>query len=504
MTERLVKELGLDRYGRMLQRAVGSECPVAFCDAAGQPLWASDGGPESRIRSALRGLDDTDCVFSDAPVQRIDLEAESLFCAAVGRDDGEPVGWLVTLADRELPDERRAAIADGLPDLALCIAREYRLSQEANALAQELSGRYEELNLMYSLEGHVRAFEEGVAGVEALLRNLTERIEVDLAAFVVSTRAEPIHAVKPMKAIENLDLVLTAIRGDLFRFVCTGGVALAINAPDDPRRSYLLANMRHRVVACPVLDLGSRAMLVLVRMEDRPEFTNGDRSLAKVIANQTAIMMQNHLMLGRLERFSEQMAQSLIEAIEAKDPYTRGHSERVQTISVAIGKAASLSGTTVEDISWGALLHDVGKIGIPDSIICKAGGLSNDEYTMIKTHPERSFEILRHVENLRRGAVDAARHHHERFDGGGYPSGLRGKAIPVEARVISIADTYDAVTSSRSYRPGSDHDSAMRVIREAAGSQLDDDLVRVFERACEATPEWIARSPAAPPESPDG
>ena len=277
-----------------------------------------------------------------------------------------------------------------------------------------------------------------------------------------------------------------------------------VNSGWSSRRPYLFTNMAHRVLACPVLDFGAEsAMLVLIRQADQPEFTNGDRNLAKVIATQTAIMMQNHVMLGRLERFSEQMAQSLIEAIEAKDPYTRGHSERVQTVSIAIGRAAGLSGQSVEDISWGALLHDVGKIGIPDSIICKAGGLTKDEYTMIKTHPERSFEILRHVENLSSGAVAAARHHHERFDGGGYPSGLQGKAIPVEARVISIGDTYDAVTSSRSYRPGSDHESAMRIIRDAAGTQLDDDLVRIFERACELSPEWIAKSAPAPPESAD-
>lgn len=503
MIELILKELSLDRYAKLLRSAAGTDCPVAFCDTAGKPQWSSDRPGESRIAPAIRDLNELDCVFTNGPVQQIDFGMESLLSVAVRGEDGEPVGWLATLADREIPDDRLEAISEALPELAACIATEYRLSQEANGLANELSGRYEELNLLYSLEGHVRAFEEGAAGAQALLQNLAERIEVDLAAFVLSTHEQPIHAVKPLKPIPNLDLVLTAIRGDLYRFVCTGGNAVVLNAPDDPRRPYLFTNMPHRVLACPVLEFGTRAMLVLVRFDDQPEFTNGDRNLAKVIANQTAIMMQNHVMLGRLGRFSEQMAQSLIEAIEAKDPYTRGHSERVQTVSVAIGRAAGLSGTSVEDISWGALLHDVGKIGIPDAIICKAGGLTKDEYTMIKTHPERSFEILRHIENLPRGAVEAARYHHERFDGGGYPAGLHGKSIPVEARVISIGDTYDAVTSSRSYRPGSDHEAAMRVICEAAGSQLDDDLVRIFERACEAKPEWLARTPEPPPETED-
>ena len=321
-------------------------------------------------------------------------------------------------------------------------------------------------------------------------RNLVERLEIDLAAFVVSGRARPLYASSRTSALGNEDLVLTGLCGDLFRFVCVGGKPLVLNAPDDPRRAYLFSNMVYRVVACPVIDIGGRpAMMAMVRREDGPEFTNGDRSLASVVANQTAIMLQNHNMLGRLQRFGEQIAASLIAAIEAKDPYTRGHSERVQEISMRLGRAAGLAGDAIESISWGALLHDVGKIGIPETIICKAGRLDDDEYTMIKTHPERSYEIIQHIEHLGQGALDAARYHHERFDGEGYPNGLIGKAIPVEARVIAIGDSYDAITSSRPYRKARDHDAALRIIREVAGSQLDGELVQIFERMCELEPD---------------
>jgi HD-GYP domain-containing protein (c-di-GMP phosphodiesterase class II) len=196
-------------------------------------------------------------------------------------------------------------------------------------------------------------------------------------------------------------------------------------------------------------------------------------------------------MVESLQRFGEQAIATLIAAIESKDPYTRGHSERVQKIAQKLGEVAGLSELTIKDISWGALLHDVGKIGIPESIMCKEGALTDDEYTMIKTHPERSYEILQNIGQLSRAALEAARYHHERFDGKGYPKGLAGKAIPVESRVISVADAYDAITSSRSYRARKDHQAAMAVVREAAGTQLDEDLVKVFDNLCERDDGWV-------------
>ena len=202
-------------------------------------------------------------------------------------------------------------------------------------------------------------------------------------------------------------------------------------------------------------------MLVLVRVEER-DFTNSDRNLGMVIANQAAIMLQNDAMVGSLQRFSEQTIAALIAAIESKDPYTRGHSERVQNLAVKLaGAAASQSQRRSMTSRGGRSCTTWGRSGSRTSIICKAGVLTDDEYTMIKTHPERSYEILQKVGQLSRGALDAARYHHERFDGNGYPEGLCGKAIPVESRVIAVADTYDALTSSRSYRARKDHEAAM-------------------------------------------
>jgi HD-GYP domain-containing protein (c-di-GMP phosphodiesterase class II) len=500
VSDPVYEQLALPQYARMLRAAAEAACSVAYCTPAGEVQWTDEGSDERQVEEFLGELAGFE--GSEVGVQRLDVgSGRVVLHACLGEEEAQAVGRLAVLLEPGSQEEEIVRVADALSDVAVCIERGQRLNREANDLAQELANRYEELNLLYSLGGHVRAFEEGSVGAQALLHNLSERLAVDFAAFVPSRDGEPIYADRMVKPMPNRDLVLTAIRGDLLRFACTAGKAVILNDPIDPRRPYLLANMPYRVLACPVVDCGpSDALLVLLRSADGPEFTNGDRSLAMVIANQTAIMMQNNAMLTSLQKFGVQMAGALIEAVEAKDPYTRGHSERVQRICIDLGKSLELSASSIQDISWGALLHDVGKIGVPDHIICKAGTLTQDEYTMIKIHPERSYEILRHIEDLSLGALAAARHHHERFDGGGYPHGLRGKRIPVEARVISIGDTYDALTSSRSYRAAVPHEQALQIIRDVAGTQLDPDLVERFERVW----EYVDEASRAPDDGCDG
>lgn len=174
--------------------------------------------------------------------------------------------------------------------------------------------------------------------------------------------------------------------------------------------------------------------------------------------------------------------ESLVTALEAKDTYTYGHSSQVSSMSYAIAKQVGMSEQEIFNVRIAALLHDIGKIGVPDKILNKPGRLDTEERLIIEKHPEIGSRILVGIPALI-NVTEIVRHHHERWDGKGYPDALAGKTIPLGARIIAIADTYQAMTSDRPYRKGMATTNAMAEIRRCAGSQFDPTLVSVFLEA---------------------
>lgn len=169
----------------------------------------------------------------------------------------------------------------------------------------------------------------------------------------------------------------------------------------------------------------------------------------------------------------------LAAAIDAKDPYTRGHSERVMHYSMAIGKHMKLTDKETEILQLGSLLHDVGKIGIADKILGKPGQLTDEEFEIMKTHPEKGAIIMSKIEPLR-DIIAPIRYHHERWAGGGYPTGVSGEHIPKLARIVAVADTFDAMTTERPYQKGMDYDFAVAKIYELRESKYDPDVVEAL------------------------
>ncbi|WP_150272184.1 HD-GYP domain-containing protein [Paenibacillus tepidiphilus] len=188
-------------------------------------------------------------------------------------------------------------------------------------------------------------------------------------------------------------------------------------------------------------------------------------------------------MMGRglqeRERQSTQLLESffttLAVALDARDSYTAGHSLRVAEYSVIIGQLAGLTGKELDDLRKSALLHDIGKIGVPDSVLFKDGNLTEEEFSQIKSHPVLGENILLQVEPVDKMApyLSGVRSHHERYDGKGYPDGLAGLTIPLHGRIIAVADAYDAMTSDRPYRKGMDHERALQILEQGRGSQWD-------------------------------
>ena len=169
----------------------------------------------------------------------------------------------------------------------------------------------------------------------------------------------------------------------------------------------------------------------------------------------------------------------LRQTVEAKDPYTRGHSDRVSEYSVLIGEKMGLSEEELHILKIGGLFHDIGKIGIPDSILLKESKLDDEEYSQIKNHPSIGAHILGDV-SMFRDIIPMVMHHHERFDGRGYPSRLEGEEIPLIARIAAVADTFDAMTSKRSYRDALPIETVIEEIQKCSGAQFDPNIAKIF------------------------
>ena len=181
-----------------------------------------------------------------------------------------------------------------------------------------------------------------------------------------------------------------------------------------------------------------------------------------------------------------QTARALSVTVEARDPYTGGHSERVFKIATGLGKRCNISTTEQLFLEGGALLHDVGKIGIRDGVLLKAGPLNDSEYKEMQLHPIIGAQIVKKL-NCLNGCINCVLFHHERMDGYGYPYGLKGKEIPFVARITAIADAYDAMTSNRIYRKALSNEDALEEILRNSGTQFDPEIVQVFVKYWEET-----------------
>ncbi|MBN2405495.1 MAG: HD-GYP domain-containing protein [Coriobacteriia bacterium] len=204
-----------------------------------------------------------------------------------------------------------------------------------------------------------------------------------------------------------------------------------------------------------------------------------------------AVARQTFQVYRQLADAYTETIRSFVAAIEAKDPYTRGHSERVAQYSRSIAQGVGMRGHDLERVEFAALLHDVGKIGVSRSLLMKPGQLTAEEFAEIRLHPQTGCVLVESVEFLA-DIVPMVRFHHERLDGTGYPDGVQGSQIPFEARILGVADAYDAMTSDRPYRRALSHEEAVEEMLRVAGTQLDPQLVAVFVDVMNPSSECVA------------
>ncbi len=220
-------------------------------------------------------------------------------------------------------------------------------------------------------------------------------------------------------------------------------------------------------------------LLAIYKLSSNQIFTEGQRKTVLTIADRSGAHIENIQLVMKMQTTFSETIQGFAMAIEAKDRYTIGHSERVAKIALELCKGLGLSEEETGRIFQAALLHDIGKIGIRYEELNKPEKLTPKEYEMFKLHPVIGKKILQPITFLQDILPDIY-HHHEQYDGSGYPDGLRGEEIPLGARILAIADTYDAMTSDRPYRPALSHEIAIEELKRCAGTQFDPKLVEIF------------------------
>ena len=239
-----------------------------------------------------------------------------------------------------------------------------------------------------------------------------------------------------------------------------------------------------RSMICVPMKLKDRVigvLQVLNRTGDIP-FNEHDLEMLENVANQAVSAIENARLYENIQKVYLSTIEVLATAIDAKDPYTQGHSRRVTQYSVAIAEELAMTPKEVESVRYAGLLHDVGKIGIKDSIIRKPGRLTDEEYAIIKTHPAIGAKILRPVDFLA-DKIPGVLHHHEYYDGRGYPEHLVGEDIPLAGRIICVADAFDAMTTNRPYRKGLTVQTAVGELKKFSGKQFDPVCVEAFLKA---------------------
>jgi putative nucleotidyltransferase with HDIG domain len=254
------------------------------------------------------------------------------------------------------------------------------------------------------------------------------------------------------------DLQAQPAHGSLFRH----GIRSAICVPVESKKEILGA-------------------LYVDNTADVGAFDEGDMHLLAALGRMAGLALERVRLIERQDRLFYGVIRALVSSLEAKDQYTRGHTERVTAYALIIAQEMGLSQAHLQELRLAGLLHDIGKIGVPEAILCKPGKLTPDELEIMRRHPDIGADIVQNIEGIGEIAK-VVRHHQEKWDGSGYPAGLQGEAIPLLDRILAVADAYDAMTSSRAYRRNFSEEEVLAEFRRCAGHQFDPQVVEAFFR----------------------
>ena len=378
------------------------------------------------------------------------------------------------------------AIITLVEDVLRLLSYQQESEQELDSLASELSLRYEELNFIYKIGTKAEAITDFMNTLHYLLQKTGELIDSDYIALYIPPKNIFVDTCRYSDIAPSVSMqqaVMSAAPALLKTFSTGIDYLSDHDCQTHPYLSPILKEYK-RLLTIPIsFDEKKEGIIYLAKNISDASFTIADKRLVCVVADMIAIKIINAELFDDLKHFLLNLMKSFVRAIEEKDTYTHGHSERVNEHALNIGRALGLTDQELSSLNFVSILHDIGKIGISEKLLNKAESLTSQEYHAIKEHSLKGYMILEPIKQLK-GYLSAILYHHERIDGTGYPEGLSGQEIPLFARIIAVADTFDSMTSDRAYRKAKDFESAVKELLDVSGTQLDPDITRVFITRC--------------------
>lgn len=367
-----------------------------------------------------------------------------------------------------------------------------RGNRENQELDEKEQTRRAELSALYELSRNLaKSPPEQDRVLDIIVHNAVDTIHVTFACIFL--REEDViveRAAHPVRVLDHELHVGLCFMRDLCPFLTRAiegsepVVARSCELTDlsSQERDILMLDLVQTFCLVPIRtgdDSLGAILLGEARGEAREPFSPEKLRLCVSIADQTASAIERARLFANLEESYLQTVLSLANAVEAKDTYTKNHAEQVSNTAVRIGQELGLGFEEMEDLRYGSILHDVGKIGIPDAILQKHGRLNEEEWQKMRTHVTIGEDILKPVPRLA-GAAKLVRHNHEHYDGTGYPDGLAGEDIPLAARILTVVDTYSAIVDRRPYKDARTREEALQELKRSAGTQLDPRIVDIF------------------------
>lgn len=389
--------------------------------------------------------------------------------------------WLARQAE-SLPPFTRESLTRQSALLCAMLHDQLKLSGmelELNSLSEQLANSYEELSLIYQISGGMRVNRRAPDFFKQACQDVLDVMNVQGVGVFLhadgASNVEPVVYGSVNLAGESLRRMIDQLLPLLQK---RKGPVLIGDVGADESFAWL-SGVTRQLLAVPLQRQDQVLGCMFAINKQSGVFDSVDSKLLNSIATESAIYVENSILFSDVHGLMMGLLHSLTSAVDAKDAYTCGHSERVALLSRHLAQQIGLPDAEVDQIYMAGLLHDVGKIGVPESVLQKTGKLTNEEFEQMKKHPQIGARILSDVKQIR-AIIPGVLHHHERYDGKGYPGGLSGANIPLMGRIICLADCFDAMTSNRTYRKALPLEVAVTEIRRCAGTQFDPALAEAF------------------------